>query len=72
MASPESDGMLDPALRIRAHAQAEAMTGIPEPAVFDLDSGISQILDAPLHGRHIRDPIIRTDRDECRREILRV
>ena len=51
MSLPEIDGLLDPALCIRAHAQAEAMAGVPELVEFDFDSGLSQVPDAPLHGR---------------------
>ena len=42
MSLPEFDGMLDPALRIRAHAQAEAVAGILEPVVLDFDPGVSR------------------------------
>ena len=40
MVSPKFNGMPDPPFGVRTHAQPEAMTGIPVPAVFDFYPGI--------------------------------
>ena len=68
---PKFDRLPDPALRFRAQAQAEAMTDVLELVEFDFYSGLSQIPDAPLHGRGVDDPIVLADVDEGRREIAR-
>ena len=70
MLFPKTNSVAEPSFCIGACAEPEAVTCRSVSAVFDLYSGVSQILDALVDKRRIRDIIICAYRNKSRRELF--
>ena len=68
MLFPKADRVAQPSLGIGPRAESEAVSRGSVSAIFDLYSGVSQILNSPVHYRYIRDAIICADRHKGRGE----